>query len=52
MTMTGVKVASSTRATAFDDVRYAIEEAGRLVAAGNMTAYRGLPADVGLVTRP
>jgi GNAT superfamily N-acetyltransferase len=39
-------------ATAFDDVRYAIEEEGRLVAAGNMTAYRGRPADVGLVTRP
>jgi GNAT superfamily N-acetyltransferase len=39
-------------ATAFDDVRYAIEEDGRLVAAGNLTAYRGLPADVGLVTRP
>ncbi len=39
-------------ATTFDDVRYAIEEEGRLVAAGNMTAYRGRPADVGLVTRP
>jgi RimJ/RimL family protein N-acetyltransferase len=35
-----------------DGVFYGIEEEGRLVAAGNMTPYRGLPADVGLVTRP
>jgi GNAT superfamily N-acetyltransferase len=37
---------------AFDGVLYGIEEDGRLVAAGNMTPYRGLPADVGLVTHP
>jgi GNAT superfamily N-acetyltransferase len=33
-------------------VLYGIEEEGRLVAAGNMTPYRGFPADVGLVTHP
>jgi GNAT superfamily N-acetyltransferase len=37
---------------AVDGVLYGIEEDGRLVAAGNMTPYRDLPADVGLVTRP
>ena len=31
---------------------YGIEEQGRLVAAGNLTPFRGRPADVGLVTRP
>ena len=34
------------------DVLYGIEEDGRLVAAGNMTPFRGLPADVGLVAHP
>ena len=38
--------------TTFDGLLYGIEEGGRLVAAGNMTPYRGLPADVGLVTHP
>lgn len=33
-------------------VVYGIEEDGRLLAAGNLTAYRGQPADIGLVTRP
>lgn len=38
---------------AFDGLVYAIEdEEGRLVAAGNLTPYRGAPADVGLVTHP
>jgi GNAT superfamily N-acetyltransferase len=34
------------------DVLYGIEEERRLVAAGNMTPYRGVPADVGLLTHP
>lgn len=38
--------------TTFDGVLYGIDEDGRLVAAGNMTPYRGLPADVGLVVHP
>lgn len=35
-----------------DGVTYGIEERGRLVAAGNLTAFRGHPADVGLLTHP
>ena len=31
---------------------YGIEEGDRLVAAGNLTPFCGVPADVGLVTRP
>jgi RimJ/RimL family protein N-acetyltransferase len=31
---------------------YGLFDGGDLVAAGNMTAWRGLPADVGLLTRP
>lgn len=33
-------------------VVYGIQELGILVAAGNLTPFRGRPADVGLVTRP
>jgi GNAT superfamily N-acetyltransferase len=35
-----------------DAIAYGIEEHGRLVAAGNLTPFRGHPADVGLLTRP
>jgi RimJ/RimL family protein N-acetyltransferase len=35
-----------------DGVIYGIEEDGCLVAAGNLTSFRGYPADVGLLTRP
>jgi hypothetical protein len=35
-----------------DGVMYGIEEDGRLAAAGNLTLFRGYPADVGLLTRP
>lgn len=31
---------------------YGLGESGRLVAAGNMTDYRGRPADVGVLTHP
>ena len=31
---------------------YGIEEDGRLSAAGNLTRFRGYPADVGLLTHP
>jgi hypothetical protein len=31
---------------------YGIEESGRLLAAGNLTPFRGVPADVGLLTHP
>jgi hypothetical protein len=33
-------------------VIYGIEHDGRLAAAGNVTPFRGYPADVGLLTRP
>jgi hypothetical protein len=35
-----------------DGVLYGIEENGRLAAAGNLTLFRGYPADVGLLTHP
>lgn len=35
-----------------DGVMYGIEENGRLAAAGNLTLFRGYPADVGLLTHP
>ena len=35
-----------------DGVIYGIEEGGCLAAAGNLTPFRGYPADVGLLTRP
>jgi GNAT superfamily N-acetyltransferase len=35
-----------------DGVLYGIEEDGRLAAAGNLTLFRGYPADVGLLTHP
>ena len=35
-----------------DGVMYGIEEDGRLAAAGNLTRFRGYPADVGLLTHP
>jgi hypothetical protein len=35
-----------------DGVIYGIEEDGRLAAAGNLTLFRGYPADVGLLTHP
>jgi len=35
-----------------DGVIYGIEEDGRLAAAGNLTPFRGYPADVGLLTHP
>ena len=35
-----------------DGVMYGIEEHGRLAAAGNLTRFRGYPADVGLLTHP
>jgi hypothetical protein len=35
-----------------DGVIYGLEEDGRLAAAGNLTPFRGSPADVGLLTRP
>lgn len=35
-----------------DGVIYGIEEDGHLAAAGNLTPFRGYPADVGLLTRP
>jgi len=35
-----------------DGVIYAIEEDGSLAAAGNLTSFRGYPADIGLLTRP
>jgi len=35
-----------------DAVVYGGREGGRLVAAGNMTDFRGMPADVGVVTHP
>jgi GNAT superfamily N-acetyltransferase len=35
-----------------DAVTYGIEEEGRLAAAGNLTPFRGYPADVGLLTHP
>ena len=35
-----------------DGVMYGIEEDGRLAAAGNLTMFRGHPADVGLLTHP
>jgi len=35
-----------------DAVTYGIEEDGCLAAAGNLTSFRGYPADVGLLTRP
>lgn len=31
---------------------YGLRDGGRLVAAGNMTDFRGVPADVGIVTHP
>lgn len=34
------------------DVIYGVEAGGQLAAAGNMTPYRGHPADVGLLTHP
>jgi hypothetical protein len=35
-----------------DGVLYGIEQDGRLAAAGNLTPFRGYPADVGLLTHP
>jgi len=35
-----------------DGVAYGLEEDGRLAAAGNLTPFRGHPADIGLLTRP
>ena len=35
-----------------DGVMYGIEQDGRLAAAGNLTRFRGYPADVGLLTHP
>jgi hypothetical protein len=35
-----------------DGVMYGIKEDGRLATAGNLTLFRGYPADVGLLTRP
>ena len=35
-----------------DGVIYGIDQDGRLAAAGNLTSFRGHPADVGLLTRP
>jgi hypothetical protein len=35
-----------------DGVLYGIEQDGRLAAAGNLTPFRGHPADVGLLTHP
>ena len=35
-----------------DGVIYGIEQDGCLTAAGNLTPFRGYPADVGLLTRP
>jgi Acetyltransferase (GNAT) family len=35
-----------------DGVLYGIEQDGRLAAAGNLTVFRGYPADVGLLTHP
>jgi len=35
-----------------DGLIYGIEEDGCLAAAGNLTSFRGYPADVGLLTRP
>jgi len=35
-----------------DGVLYGIEEDSRLAAAGNLTLFRGYPADVGLLTHP
>ena len=35
-----------------DGVMYGIEEDGRLAAAGNLTPFRGYPADIGLLTHP
>ncbi len=33
-----------------DGICYGLRESGQLVAAGNMTSYRGMPADVGVIT--
>ena len=35
-----------------DGVVYGLEEDGRLAAAGNLTRFRGHPADIGLLTHP
>jgi hypothetical protein len=35
-----------------DGICYGLREGSNLVAAGNMTSYRGMPADVGVITHP
>jgi GNAT superfamily N-acetyltransferase len=37
---------------AFDGLVYGVDHDGRLVAAGNLTSFREVPADVGLLTHP
>jgi len=48
----GFPVDTSTSGTAAWRASYGVAVGGEIVAAGNMTDWRGAPADVGLLTRP